>query len=122
MNIQADLSCPMEDELRDKRHKRQVGSVTRQPQGFTPTIEMISQFNHILKNLPDLLHDYYRRKSSVDSPIELDKVKQFPVEICRLLRVPVENFKFQDAREVTWHLLRCTGTQLWRSTGQSWND
>ena len=59
MNIQADLSCPIEDVLRDKQHKRQVGSVTWQPQGFTPTIEMILQFNHFLKNLLDLLHDYY---------------------------------------------------------------
>ena len=25
-------------------------------------------------------------------------------------------------REVTWHLLRCTGTKLWRSTGRSRND
>ena len=120
MNIQADLLCPIEDELHDKRHKRQVGSVTRQPQGFTPTIETISRFNHALKNLSDGLHDYYRRKSSVSSQIELDRVKQFLVEICRLLRVPVENF--QDAREVTWHLLRCAGAQLWRSTGQSRND
>ena len=53
----------------------------------------------------------------MSSPIELDKVKQFPVEISRLLHVPVENF--QDSREITWHLLRCTGAQLWRSTGQS---
>src|SRR5437899_9168393 len=50
----------------------------------------------------------------------MDLVKQFSVEICRLLRIPVENF--QDAREVTWHLLRCTGTKLWRSTGRSRND
>ena len=120
MNIQADLSRPIEDELRNKQYKRQVGSVTRQPQGFTPTIETISQFHHILKNLPDHLHDYYRRKPFVSSPNERDKVKKFPVEICRLLRVPVENS--QDAREVTWHLLRCTEAQLWRSTGQSRND
>ena len=38
----------------------------------------------------------------------------------RLLRIPVKNF--QDAREVTWHFLLCTGAQLWRSTGQSRND
>src|ERR1700761_218298 len=120
MNIQAVLPCPIENELRDKQHKRQVGSLTRQPQDFTPTIETISQFNHTLKNLPDLLHDYYRRKASASSQIELDTVKQFPIEICRLLRIPVENF--QDAREVTWHFLRCTGAQLWRSTGLSRND
>ena len=47
-------------------------------------------------------------------------MKQFPVEISWLLRVPVENF--QEAREVTWHLLRCTGSHHWRSTGQSRND
>ena len=95
MNIQADLPRPITDQLRDKQCKREVGSVTRQTQGFTPTIETISQFNHTLKDLPDLVHDYYRRKSFTSSPIELDTVKLFPLEICRLLRVPVENF--QDA-------------------------
>ena len=107
MNIQAVLPRPIENELRDKQHKRRVGSLTRQPQNFTPTIETISQFNHTLKNLPDLLHDYYRLKASASSQIELDTVKQFPIEIGRLLRIPVENF--QDAREVTWHFLQCTG-------------
>ena len=120
MNIQADIPRPIADELCDKQRTREVDSVTREPQGFTPTIEMISQFNHNLKNLPDLVHDYHLRKSSTGSPIELDTVKQFPVEICRLLHVPVEIF--QDAREATRHLLRCTGTQHWRSTGQSRND
>ena len=119
MNIQADLQRPISNEPRDKQRKGEVGSATRQPQGFTTTIETISQFNHTLKNLPDLVHGYYRRKSSTDSPIELDTVKQFLVEICLLLRVSVENF--QDAREVHWHLLRCTGSQHWRSTGQSRN-
>ena len=65
MNIQEELRCPLEDELRDKQHTQQVGPVTRQPQGFTPTIETISQFNHTLKRLPNLLLGYYRRKSSV---------------------------------------------------------
>jgi len=32
------------------------------------------------------------------------------------------NIEFQDVREVTWHLLRYTGTELWRSTGRSRND
>ena len=41
MNIQAVLPRPIENELRDKQHKRQVGSLTRQPQDFTPTIETI---------------------------------------------------------------------------------
>ena len=104
MNIQADLPRSITDKLRDKQRKREVGSATRQPEGFTPTIATISQFNHTLKDLLDLVHDYYRQKSSTSSPIELDTVKQFPVEICRLLRVLVENF--QDAQEVTWHLLR----------------
>jgi hypothetical protein len=121
MNIQADQSRPIQDEVRDKQqHKRQVGSVTKQPTGFTPTVETVSQFNQSLRNFPDLLIDYYRRKSSVGQHFEVDSIKQFPVEICRLLRVPVENF--QDEREVTWHLLRCTGTQRWRSTGQNRND
>ena len=62
MNIQVDLPRPITDELPDKQRKREVGSVTQQPQGFTPTIETISQFNHTVKNLPDLVHDYYRRK------------------------------------------------------------
>ena len=50
MNVQTDLSLPSEDELRDKQHKRQVGSVTGRPQRFAQTMETISQFNHILKN------------------------------------------------------------------------
>jgi hypothetical protein len=120
MNAEADLPRPTQDELRDNQYKRQVGSVTTQPMGFTPTVETVSQFNQTLRNFPRLLLDYYRRKSSVSLELDVDSVKKFPVEICRLLRVPVENF--QDAREVTWHLLRCTGTQLWRSTGQSRND
>ena len=120
MNVEADITRPIEDELHDKRHKRQVGSVTRQPIGFTSTVETISELNSTLRNLPDLLHNYYRRKSSIGSEVDMDSVKQFPVEICRLLRVPIENF--QDVREVTWHLLRCTGTQHWRSTGRSRND
>ena len=69
MNIQADLPRLIEDELCDKQYKRQVGSVTRQPQGFTPTIESISQFNHTVKKLADFVQDYYRRKSSASSPI-----------------------------------------------------
>ncbi|KAG0125452.1 hypothetical protein HOY82DRAFT_492921 [Tuber indicum] len=123
MNIQANLSRPIEDELPNKHHKRQVGSVTGQRKSFTPTVETLSRSNHTLRNLPDQSSDYYRRKLSPSSQLELDSIKQFPVEICRLfffLPVPVENF--QDVREVTWHLLRCTETRLWRSTGQSRND
>ena len=118
--IQADLPRLIADELHNKERKRQVGSVTRQLQGFTPTIETISQLNQTRKNLLDLVHDYYRRKSSPSSLIELDTVKKFQVEICRLLHGLVENF--QDAREVTWPPLRFTGSQHWRSTGQSRNN
>jgi len=46
--------------------------------------------------------------------VEIGAVEQLPVEVCWLLRVPVETF--QDRQEVTWHLICCTGTQLWRST------
>ena len=92
MNIQADLERPIADKLHDKQRQRQIDSATRQPQGFTPTIETISQFNHSLENIPDLVHDYYRRKTSTSSMIELDTVKQFPVEICQLFLVQVENF------------------------------
>ena len=60
--IQADLAHLIADELHDKLRKRQVGSVTRQLPGFTPTIKTISQFHQNLKNLPYLVHDYYRRK------------------------------------------------------------
>ena len=52
--------------------------------------------------------------------VEIGSVKNFPVEICQLLRVPVENF--QDVQEVTWHNLQYTGPQLWRSTGHSRNN
>ncbi|KAG0635443.1 hypothetical protein HOY80DRAFT_893040, partial [Tuber brumale] len=37
-----------------------------------------------------------------------------------LLRVPVRNF--QDPSKITWHLLRCTGRQRWKSTGWSRNN
>ena len=50
MNIEADLPHPIGEDLPDKQHKRQVGSVTRQPYGFTPSIETSLQFNHTLKN------------------------------------------------------------------------
>ena len=90
MNIQADLPRPIADELRAKQRKQEIGLVTWQPQGFTLTIKTISQFNHTLKDLPDLVHDYHRRKLSTGSPIELDTVKKFPIEIYRLLRIPVE--------------------------------
>ena len=95
MNIQAVLPHLIENALHDQQHKRQLGSLTRQPQDFTPTIETISQFNHSLKNLPDVIHDYYRRKASTSSQIELDTIKQFLVAICELLRILLENF--QDA-------------------------
>jgi len=119
MNIQADLPRPIKDELHDKHHKCQVESVTQQPQGFTATIETVSQSNHTLKNLPDLLIKYYRQRLSVNF-LELDMVKQFPVKICWLLSVLVVNF--QDAQEVTWHWFRCRGTRLWMATGQSRNE
>jgi len=86
------------DELHKKQHKRQVGSVTKQLSGLVPTVENISQLNMILRNLPDLLLDYYRRKLSIGREVEIEAAKQFPVAICRVLRVPVENF--QDAQEV----------------------
>ena len=120
MNVEANIPRPIQDELHTKQHKRQVGSRKKQPSGLVPTVENISRLNKILRNLPDLLVDYYRRISAMGCEVEIGLVKQFPVEICRLLRVPVENF--QDAQEVTWHHLRCIGTQLWRSTGRSRND
>jgi len=48
MNVKADIRRPIQDELDDKRHKRQVRSVTRQPIDFTSTIETISQSNDTL--------------------------------------------------------------------------
>jgi len=52
--------------------------------------------------------------------VQIEAVKHFRVEICQLLPVWVENI--QDAHAVTWHLLRSTGTQPWRSTGYRRND
>jgi len=54
-NVEADIRHPIPDKLDDKRHKWPVGSVTKQPIGFTSTLETISQLNHTLRNLPDLL-------------------------------------------------------------------
>jgi len=96
INFKVDLQRLIEHELYDKQYKRQVGSVTKQPRGFTLTIETISQYNQGLRNFPDRLHDYYRRKSSMSQQIDVDSVKEFPVAICRLLCILVENF--QDAR------------------------
>jgi len=120
MNIEADIRRPIQDELDDKRHKQQVRSVTRQPICFTSTIETIAQLNHTLWNLPDLLRDYYRLKSLIGFKDNMDSVKESPVEISRLLPVPIESF--HDAHEVSWHLLQYTETELWRSTGHSRND
>ena len=120
MYIEADIRCPIQDKLDDKRHKWQVRSVTRQPIGFTCTVETISQLKNTLPNLPDLLPDYYTEKSSIGFKDNMDSVKEFPVEICLLLCVPIENF--QNTHEVTWKLLPCTGTKLWRSTGRSRNN
>jgi len=104
MNVEADIRHPIQDELDIKRHKRQVRSVIKQPIGFTSAVETISQLNNTLRNLPDLLHDYYRWKLSIGFKDDMNSLKEFPVEICRLLCVPIQNF--QDARDVTWHLLR----------------
>jgi len=50
----------------------------------------------------------------------MDSVKEFPVEICRLFPVLIETF--QDALEVTWHLLRRTEVEHSRSPGRSRNN
>jgi len=57
INIQADLPCPIQDKVWDKHNKGQVGLVARQLQGFTATIDTVSQSNHDGKVLPDLLID-----------------------------------------------------------------
>jgi len=110
MIVEEDIRYPIQDKLDDKRHKWHVGSVARQLIGVTSTIESISQLNNILRRLPNLLLHYYRWKSSIGFEDDMNSLKQFLVEICRLLCVPIENF--QKAQEVTWHLLRCTGTEL----------
>jgi len=43
MDVEADIRRPIQDKLDDKRYKQQVGSVTKQPIGFTSTVETISQ-------------------------------------------------------------------------------
>jgi len=120
INVEASVPRPIQHELYKKEHKGQVGSVTKQLCGLPPTVENILQLNTILRNLPDLLLDDYRQKLLMGREVEIGAVKQFPVEICWLLSVLVENL--QDVQEVTWHLLRWTGTQLWRWTERSRND
>jgi len=112
INFVASVPRPIQDELHKKQHQCQVGSVTKQLSGLAPTVENISQLNTILRNLPDLLPDDYRQKSSMGREVEIGAVKQFPVEICWLLCVLVENL--QDVQKVTWHLRRWTATQLCR--------
>ena len=77
MNIQADVACPIRDELHNKQHKWQVGSVTKQLNDFVPTVETIFQFNKFLRNLPDLLHNYYCRTSSMGHEVKIGSVKKF---------------------------------------------
>ena len=48
MNVAADIRYPIQDELDDKGHKWQVGSVTRELIGFTSTVKTIFQFNNTL--------------------------------------------------------------------------
>ena len=59
MNVEENVTHSIQGKLHNKQHKRQVESVTKQPNDLIPTVETISQFNKILQNLPDLLRDYY---------------------------------------------------------------
>ena len=83
-------------------------------------IGSVAQFDQNLSYLPRLMIDYYQRKLPQNDAINEDSIRNFPIEIHRLLRVPVEDF--QDPTEVTWHLLHCTGKRLWKSTGSSRNN
>jgi len=120
MNVKASIPHPIQNKLPKTQHQWQVGSVTKQLSGLAPTVENISQLNMILRNLPDLFQDYFGLKSCIGHQVEIGEVLQFSVEICRLLRVLVA--VSQDAQEVTWHRLWCTGTQLWRATRPTRND
>ena len=110
MNVNADVNRPIYDEPWGKKHRRQIGSRIRQPKGLALMIGSVAQFDQNLSYLPRLMIDYYRRKLPQNDTINEDSIQNFPIEIHRLLRVPVEDF--QDPTEVTWHLLRCTGKQL----------
>jgi len=78
MNGQADIRCPIQEELDYQWHKQQDGAVTRQQIGCTSTIETICQLNDALRNLANLLRDYYRRKSSIGFKDNMDSVLGAP--------------------------------------------
>ena len=120
MNVNADVNHPIYDEPRGQKHRRRIGSRMRRPKGLALMIGSVAEFDQNLSYLPRLMIDYYRRKLPQNDAINEDSIRNFPIEIHRLLRVPVEDF--QDPTEVTWHLLRCTGKRLWKSTGSSRND
>ncbi|KAG0634841.1 hypothetical protein HOY80DRAFT_1096216 [Tuber brumale] len=97
MNINAHIAHPICDEHRSTAYKRQIGSAIKRPKRLTPI-----------------------QKSAGNNTFDEDSILKFSIKICRVLRVPVEDF--QDSQELTWYILCCTGTQLWKSTGYSKND
>ncbi|KAG0644303.1 hypothetical protein HOY80DRAFT_1075254 [Tuber brumale] len=120
MNVIANNIHPQCDEPESEQVQRRIGSSVKQQQGHGLSIKTVTQLDKTLKYLPRLLVDYYWKKSFGERIFGEDLIEKFPIEICRLLRVPVRNF--QDPSKITWHLLHCTGRQLWKSTGWSRND
>ncbi|KAG0126694.1 hypothetical protein HOY82DRAFT_614502 [Tuber indicum] len=114
MNVNTDEDHSKVDIQRSKPDLRQIGSYVRQWNWDGLRVRTAAQFNGALRDLPRLLVDYYRRKPAGQSTFDDNSIPELPIEICHLLRVPVKNF--QDPGEVTWHILHCTGKQLWKST------
>src|SRR5437899_1931662 len=110
MNVNADVNRPIYNEHWGKKDRRQIRSRISRLKGLALMIESVTQFDQNWSYLPRLMIDYCRRKLPQNDTINEDSIRNFPIEIHRLLRVLVEDF--QDPVEVTWHLLRCTGKQL----------
>ena len=101
--IHGGVDHPLED-------LRELGSRVAAARNSENFLKYIS--HGTLESLPDLLVDYYR--SSGQRNITVEMVNEFRVEEYRLLKVPIGCF--QDSTQVTWHLLRCTGQHLWRTS------
>ncbi|KAI5839094.1 hypothetical protein DFP73DRAFT_484513, partial [Morchella snyderi] len=70
-----------------------------------------------IPDLASLLAMYFRR---ISHNIDGIRVQEYPPQHYRLLHVPVLNFQNETEKEI--HMIRTSGTKLWRSSKQPRND
>jgi len=116
MNAQCDPGRIHSDVEHPPEELRELGSRVAPSKNSRSSLQFVSR--GALGSLPELLVDYYRRSGQRNITAEM--ANGFHVEEYRLLKVPIRCF--QDPTEVTWHLLRCTGQRLWRTSGKARND